>query len=377
MSYGDLLTLTLPTVSVTPSVSAYTLWNEAFQDLADVVSAKVLPNNITWNADLNLKPAAVSYGITGAQRVQFDALAAQLSSATYPATLFSYNGELYYNDAASNSIQITSAGAVTAAAGNITGASYGTSGKEVNWDDANATYRMRSGSATDNYASVSMNDALLNDGSGNFIRIGSPALAADYTLTLPNAVPASNNTLLTMATTGTVTNTGTPTVTSLTTTGAITAGTTITAGSNQDITVSGTGEYNHGNRLLNISALAGVGDSFSVPVFSAALGTVTLQASEDFMIPIPLLVGDTIDQINFLLDPAGGGTKTMALRSVAASGAVTTHETTTSTSTGTGAYGLTVSPAVTVGSSQMVYAYFEAGTNGDQIFGIEVRYSHS
>lgn len=313
MAYGDLLVLDLPTVSVTPSVQAYTQWNEALQDLADVVSAKVLPSNITWNADLNLKPAATAYGVTGAQRVQFDALAGLLSAATYPATLYSFGGNLYYNDASSNQIQITTGGAVAAAAGNVTGASYGTGGKEVNWDDANATYRMRSGSTTDAYASVSMNDALLNDGSGNFLRIGAPAMAGDYTMTLPAAVPATSNSVLAMATSGAVTATANPTVTTLTTTGIVTAGGAITSSS----TVTATNFILSGGVPSKTLWIPGCAFQTNAEGLTTSIGTAgfTTSGVASLYAPIGLLVGHVITAVTFWVTNASGAPHTYTLES--------------------------------------------------------------
>ncbi len=390
MSYGAALGVTAPTVSVTVGPTYATQVNAFLAALQTVVEAKVTPAGMDINANLTFLSGGTYYRPTDMSGASFNSTAAGLAAASYASTIYVKSGDLYYNDASSNAVRLTASGAVNVSTtGGITGTGYGATSVEVAWVAGSVAYKMRSGSLTDSFASVWLNDVLLNDGSGNYLTLAAPAMAADYTMTLPNAVPATSNSVLAMATTGAVTATATPTVTTLATTGAATVGSTlgvtglitatagVTCAANQDVTVSGTGAFNHGNLLLNISACAGSPNDATTAAFASGSGSVLCNAAAVWSIPIPLKENDVIDQIRFWVNPNGTTARTFRLYSVEGStGSVTTHETDSSTATATDHYDLVVSPAVTVVEGMMLYASFIAGDGGDGLHGIDVRYSH-
>lgn len=252
MSYGQPIDITLPVVGVTSDAVGSAQVTAAIQVLEAILESKVTPAGFNVNSDMSFKPTATSYAITGLQKSAYDALAALLSAATNPRSLFSYNGELYYNDGSARQIQLTNAGSVNAAAGNVTGAGYGTGGVEVNWDSGTSKYRMRSGTGPNAFADVEANDVFFHDSGNNFtIRMACPTLAADRTFTLPTAPPGTDA-LMQMTSAGVMSASNT--VANL-----ITASGGLTAAAGQHVTVSSTGLFKHGSKTENVSIIGGVG----------------------------------------------------------------------------------------------------------------------
>jgi hypothetical protein len=253
MSYGTSLGLTLPTINgVATEAEAAPLINTALAAMITRLEGKVTPAGMSMTSDLSMRPGPTSYGITNAMRVGFRSTATAINATTYPSAIYFVGGDLYANDAAGNQIRITAAGAVNiAATGGITGTGYGATSVEVNWDAVNTRYKMRSGAAADAFASVYLNDVQFNDGSGNAVTLGAPAVGADYTLTLPTAQSGSNNSVVQVSTAGAMSITGTPTVDSL------------TAAANGHVTVSGTGRFKHGTLTGRIPAAAAGLDTYS------------------------------------------------------------------------------------------------------------------
>jgi hypothetical protein len=277
MAYGQTHTQPLPTVGATAGTTYATYINAVLSEIRTTLDAKVTPAGMDMSADLSMRSGADYYGVTNAHRLGLYSQAAALSAGTYPTALYAAGGNLYFNDDSGNQIQVTSAGAVNvASAGGITSAGgYGSSGVEVNWDTS--LYHFYSAAST--YSDIRVRGVKLDDTSANWIRLLAPSLSADYTITFPAAVPATNNTVVACSTTGTLTFTATPTVTSLTTTGAVSVGTTlgvtgaatlsstlgvtglitatggVTCAANKDVTLSGTGKIVHGSRTLVISGV--------------------------------------------------------------------------------------------------------------------------
>lgn len=202
MAYGDSLGVTLPTVLVTPGATAAGMINAAIQACVDRLESQVTVAGLDINADLSMQSGATPFGLIDVHRVSFYDQASALSAVTYPQALYAVGSDLYFNDDAGNQVRIVTAGAVdVSSVGGITGAGYGVSGVEVNWDGTN--YNFKNASGADAYTAVVVDDVLLRDGSGNAVRLAAPALAADYTMTLPNAVPAATS-VMTLGSTGTV-----------------------------------------------------------------------------------------------------------------------------------------------------------------------------
>ncbi len=242
MSYGTSLGITLPTVGVTVGPTWATNLNTALSSIIAVLETKVTPAGMDINADLSYRSAGTSYRAKDVKAVSLTNQDSTLAAGTYPTTLFTSDsdGELYFNDNAGRQVQVTSNGSVNVStSGGITGSGYGTASVEVNWDSGSSTYRMRDGAAADDFAHVEVDDVKLNDGSAHTLTVAAPAMAADYTFTLPAAVPAASNTILQMATSGAVTASNT--VGSITTNSGG-----VTVASGQHVTVAGTGRFKHG-----------------------------------------------------------------------------------------------------------------------------------
>lgn len=256
-SYGTAHVAPSPTVSVTLGPTYATLVNAVLAEFRTTLNAKVTPSGMDMNANLSMLSGAVRYGLTDLGFAKFYAQPTLLTAASTPgAVQMNSVGDLYFNNLSGNQIQVTSGTTLAGTAGSITGAGYGSGGVVVNWDAGTSAYQLKSGSGADAYAHAAVNDLLLNDGSGNFLRVAAPAMAADYTITLPAAVPAATGTLLQFTVGG---------VASFANTGL----TDVALAANSHVTISGTGRYKHGDITLVGSLEEGFAQS----------GTWTVQAA--------------------------------------------------------------------------------------------------
>jgi hypothetical protein len=380
MSYGSTHSATLPTVSSTVGPTYATLINAALTEIRTTLNSKVTPAGIDMNADLSLLSGGTRYGITNAHRVSLYQQPSLLSAATYPAALYvSSTGDLYFNDASSRQVRITSGGALTGTPGSITGTGYGSSGVEVNWDSGAGDYHFYSGSGT--YADVNCTAVQLSDGSSNLLRIAAPAMAVNYTMTLPAAVPASTSIMqmssagvVSASPSGNIATTGTAATGALTVTGTasvsglITATAGLTAASNQHVTVSGNGRFKHGSITRTLSATAGYpaggSPTLSAGVWTAAGGTDVVD------IPIPLQEGERLTGVWTSVNDAGGAAITVSInRMNMLTGASTNVG--SSTSTGTGAqYVLVNGLTEDVTADTSYYVKWAAGQASDTVCGI-------
>lgn len=237
MAYGDSLGVTLPETLVTPGATAAGMINAAIQACVDRLETQVTVAGMDINADLPMQSGATSYGLIDVHRVSFFDQTSALNAVTYPQSMYAVGSDLYFNDDAGNQVRLVTAGALDlSSVGGITGAGYGTAGVEVNWDGTN--YRFKDGSGAEDYSAIVVDDVLLRDGSGNAIRLAAPAgMSADYTATLPGAVPAANSVLV-MTTTGVISHSTNPAA--------------LTLAADGSFTVTGTGRYIHGNRFLYV-----------------------------------------------------------------------------------------------------------------------------
>lgn len=323
MPYGASLGITLPTVGSSTGPGWATSLNTALTTIITTLETKVTPSGMDINADLSFTSGATDYRAKDVKALSLTNQAVTLSAGTYACTLFSTDsdGELYWNDNSGRQVQLTTDGSVNVSTtGGVTGAGYGASSVEINWDSANTQYKMRSGAAADDYASVLCNDLKLNDGSANTLTVAAPSLSGDYTLTLPTGVAASNGSLVTMSTAGALASTMAPSVTTLATSGAATVGgltTTNTLAVTSTSTFTGkatfSAEYAHPQRIQHVSAmectinaatLAGLGDTPANPhIEIGGTGQIVL-------VPIRLNAGDRLETITFYVDQAAAGTRT-------------------------------------------------------------------
>lgn len=250
------------------------------------------------------------YSLTNLRSASFTVQVAP--AASVPNVSFwvrSSNNDVYYRDAAGADHRITNAGEVNVSAtGGIIGDYAGVSAA-VYYDDATGTYRfLEAVPGANSWSYVAAGGIRLYEhasGITNHIRLLSPAaLAASYDVTMPAALPGSTL-LQQVSSAGVVTwsNTIANAVamsssltvgTTLGVTGLITATAGVTCAANQHVTVSGAGEYKHGDRVKVVSPLGGAGSGFTL-----AAGYVVSTGANTFYLPIDLLEGDQITGVSF------------------------------------------------------------------------------
>ncbi len=357
MAYGQTHSETLPTVGVTAGETYATMINDCLEEMRATLDAKVTPAGIDVNADLSMRSGSTRYGLTDVHRMALYQQPSLLAAATYPASVYaSADGDLYYNNASGDQVQVTSGSGVAATPGSITGLAGSAS---LVWNAGSSDFEFYVDSSVPTFADIVCNDVLLWDGSGNYLRQTAAAMVTDYTMTWPAAVPAADGTLLQFTIGG---------VASFANTGLAA----VSLAANASFTVSGTGTYKHGNRILVIPASLGSqssGDPHVQEQFFINMGNTTTP----WVVPIPLPVGASISQVSFYVN-AAAGTKSLALFSRTMT-TTTTHETTTTAATGNNEHGLAISPEVVVTAGSAYYAAFTAGNAADTLYHIEVHYN--
>jgi hypothetical protein len=360
--YGTPLGLTLPTIDgVAKESAAAPLINTALSAIIARLEGKVGAADLDINADVSFKSGAVYSGAKDLHRAAFQSQTSAITAVSNPNTVYVLSGNLHYIDGSGNLVQITSGGQVNVSTtGGITGAGYGTSGVEFNWDSVNVRFSAKSGAGANDFADLQCSDLLLRDGSSNQIRVQSPSLAGDYTFTLPTALP------------------GAQALMHIDNTGQITASNSLAT--NAHLTLVGTGEVKHGNRQLNISAAAALPEMTNTPNvggnFNDNTGVWASTALGGLIFPLPLLVGDRVLQVEVMYDGVGSaGTRTVELLlNISGSGSgtsVVTSATSTSTTTGFRTFNIA---DTTLGSLGIYSIRYSSTTNADVVAGIRVTY---
>lgn len=164
----------------------------------------ISPDGLYINSDLTFNNTNNAIAL---RSTRFYAQSAVLSLGTDVGCLYVVGNELYYNDVSGgHNVQLTNNGSVAGSAGTITGLPSGT---------ASAAYQ--SGSGTFQFLQATSTAANIDAGtlvvrypgsypspSGNYIAIRAPnTLASGYNITLP-ALPAVNNTFMTLSTSGVI-----------------------------------------------------------------------------------------------------------------------------------------------------------------------------
>lgn len=192
------MNLDLPVVTVTIGPEWAELLNAALEviDDHDHTSGK---GRLITSAALNINDD-VSIGgndLTAARSYNMQNNGAPIAGATDVRSLYSVGGELFYNDGVGNQIQITSGGALDASSVGGIGGDYGTSTANVYYSSISKTFFFDQD--VNQRAKLAVGDLLISDtiAAGlNAVTLKSPtALAAAYTLTLPNALPLADNVL--------------------------------------------------------------------------------------------------------------------------------------------------------------------------------------
>lgn len=328
---------TLPNMSLilpTRGAPGAGIWHDALDAALGLIDAhdhspgkglRINSDAISIDADLTFSSL---YAPTNLHRISFASITA-LSSNNKSLFVSSADQELYWRSNAGANVKLTSGASLNVAAfvGGI-GGDYSSVSALVDYDDATDTYRFRQETAASvrQFAKVKFADIQLieYDAAGdasvpaNAITIKSPdALAGAYSLTLPAALPGSTQ-LMQLSSAGdvsasnTVANAVTLSATlaaaAITASGLVTANAGVTAGANQHVTVSGTGEYKHGDRTETTNAM----DGNATAIWVVNTTTHAMEANgasggaSDLEIVLPLLVGDRIKSVSFQLQ--GNGT---------------------------------------------------------------------
>lgn len=390
MPYGSSLGTSLPTVSVTAGPTYATQVNAFLTAIQTTVEAKVTPGGFDMTSDLSFLSGATYRRVKDLLGASFQNQTSALNATTYPRTAYftGSDNDFWVNDGAGRQIQLTTGGAVNVSTtGGITGSGYGSGGVAINWNSGLQAYQLKAGSGVDAFASSICKNLQINDASGNYLTIASPALASDYTITLPAAVPVTSNTVLAMSSAGVVTASATPTVTTITTTGAATIGAAATVGSTLGVTgkITASGDISLPTRFLHISSMMiadegnGIGPTGTGnnPHFDAP-GTVS------YFVPLPLLEGDLLISITILgTTSATAGTRTLAIgywnTTVGtwqyAGGAATVTWAASSGTSHTATVSITVGSPLTTGTNVGLLGGYLTLVTGDSLFGARVGYS--
>jgi len=257
---------------------------------------------ININADLTF----AGFGAINLGRVAFTAVTA-LSSGSKALFVSSSDNELYWRTNAGANVKLTSGASLnTSLIGGIAG-DYASAGAEVAYDDSEDRYTFKQQGSPKPWARVASGPVRIHEFGTTesvYVELAAPgALGASYTVTLPTAAPGSTS-ILQMDSSGVVSasNTVANAVSlgsTLGVTGLITATAGLTAAANQHVTVSGTGEIKHGDRVIAIGAAAFQrygASAFAVPSdfwSFAAPPNDTIQAY------VPLRQGDRVKSITW------------------------------------------------------------------------------
>lgn len=226
-------------------------------------------------SDLSFGYGGTQRAITDLKAIDFSPQAASGMTALSGALfLNSADNELYWRNTSGVLVKFTAGAALNVAAftGGI-GGDYSAAGALVVFDDATDSYwfQQQVGSGVRQYARMRSADVDLyefkaNPTAGvptNRVRLASPAaLAASYALTMPAALPASNQPI--------ASSSG----------GTLSFGQSMALNANQDFTVSGTGNFKHGLKTLPGTILWGT-------TITSAFGTISQQASQPGIVVNP------------------------------------------------------------------------------------------
>lgn len=287
------------------------------------------------------------------------------------------DNELYFSDELARDVKLTSNGAVNiAAVGGIVG-DYASAAAAFYYDNAAKSYlALQAAPAPNVWASVSAGEVDIYEkasGIATRVRLASPAaLAASYQVTFPAALPGS--TLLTQ-----VSSTGVMTW-SNTIVNAVTFSDDVTLAANQNLTLSGTGEYKHGDRVMTRDLSNANFDGSIVFLWVPASFYANSTAAGSAYMSLPLLVGDRVKTITARIYGNSAVAITVRLVVLDGSGSTVTN--------GGGVAGTvpgaawTTSPTTdgalnhTVAANQSVYAFISVDATGARVQTISVTYDH-
>lgn len=245
------------------------------------------------NADWPFTYAAAYYAITSLKAIDFQPQA-PASVASYSSALFANSSDsnnLYYRNSGGANVRITNGGSLDlSSTGGIVG-DYAAVGAAVTYNDADDVYTFREAAGLGTaWSTIGCESLDLHEGGAftgtNRVRLSSPAaLAANYALTFPAALPGAKA-IVQASAAGALTfeNTGVEA---------------ITMASNANVTLSGTGDLKHGDRVLVVSAYQGVvSNSANTPIYGVTPASVSYIGGNAFHFALPLTTGDRIKSVS-------------------------------------------------------------------------------
>lgn len=190
---GDNITLSLPTVSSTIGPDYATDINQAINDLKDILERKIPLSSLIVGQNLSMRGGVTYYDLVDVNALS---LAANASSATTQnRSLYFIADELFVLDGAGNEIALTASGSATgstATNGIITSGTpvYNTSGQILEWHGSNSYYTFYDASTS--LADVRVKQLFLTEDDTNVIKLKSPTLAGDITVTMPDVATGAS-----------------------------------------------------------------------------------------------------------------------------------------------------------------------------------------
>lgn len=297
-----------------------TLLNAAF-DVLDAhdhsagKGVKVPIAGLNVNADLPFTSAGIYYAITSLKAIDFQPQAAA-GMAALAGALFvnSADNELYWRTTGGVNVKLTAGAIINAALIGGIGGDYAGVSALVDFIDASDSYRMRQqvGGGQQHYAHVSVGDLDLYEffahPSGtavpvNRVRLSSAAaLAASYAVTFAGALPGATSAVQISA--GGALSYSNTFANAMTFSALATFNLGATLAVNQNVILSGTGTYKHGDRTKAYGPAQGMlagGGALGNTLYWAAVGVADI-----VLMQIDLETGKQIKSVTYSHQRAGG-----------------------------------------------------------------------
>lgn len=268
------MNLPVPTVSVDPGPDWATNIDACLSAIdshnhTNSQGVQIPPSGLDINTDLSFG----NNNATNLRTIRFFPQGSAPVGASDLGCLFEVGVDLYYIDGAGNLVRITQSGSVTGATGTITGLPSGTA--SASYSAGTFTFR----GATNTPASMSVGPLIIGAAivSPHTVTVGAPAaLAADYAITLPLALPPSQSALVSDVSGNLdfyslISGAYTPTITFTFTSGSFTGTTTSTAFQyiriGNVVSVSGTATFD----ISASTGSVGFHTNLTLPVATASL----------------------------------------------------------------------------------------------------------
>jgi hypothetical protein len=198
--------LDLPVVSETTGPEWASMLNDAIEliDSHNHTSGRGFPVPVD-GIDIDEDFPVNSFNLIYVRSTRYDDQASPLAESTDTGITYVSGGNLWYNDASGNQVQLTAGGALNAASIGAIGGDYATSTASVFYDDGDKTFYFwqdSNESANIDAGNVIIRQPGLASAKGVTLK-STTSLASDYTLILP--VPTGTTRLLQMNGSGTIT----------------------------------------------------------------------------------------------------------------------------------------------------------------------------